>query len=110
MGKANVIHNSDVAVISKTVSKTKKRSSIKRSCDVVLLNDDYTTMDFVVSILETIFGHSPAQATAIMLNVHKKGRGLAGSYSRDIAEAKVSKVHALAQAAGYPLKAIIEER
>ncbi len=76
---------------------------------VLLLNDDYTTMDFVVRILEVVFHKSPPEATRIMLSVHKKGMGVCGVYTRDIAETKVSAVHGLARGKGYPLKCIMEK-
>lgn len=76
---------------------------------VLLLNDDYTTMDFVVQVLETIFHKSPPEATRIMLHVHKKGVGLCGVYARDIAETKVETVHGLARGKGFPLMCIMEK-
>lgn len=76
---------------------------------VLLLNDDYTTMDFVVSVLETIFKKSPAESVRIMLEVHHKGFGVCGVFPKQIAETKVSMVHNRAQAEGYPLRCSIEE-
>ncbi len=76
---------------------------------VFLLNDDYTTMDFVVGILETVFHKPPAEAVRIMLHVHKKGQGLCGIYTRDIAETKMVSVHELARENGFPLKCVIEK-
>ncbi|MCB0334655.1 MAG: ATP-dependent Clp protease adapter ClpS [Bdellovibrionales bacterium] len=76
---------------------------------VLLLNDDYTTMDFVVSILETVFSKSPAEAVRIMLSVHNKGRGLCGLFPKQIAEAKLQTVHAKAKAQGHPLRCVMEE-
>jgi len=76
---------------------------------VLLLNDDYTTMDFVIQILETVFHKPPAEATQIMLNVHKKGMGVCGVYTRDIAETKISVVHELARGRGFPLMCIMEK-
>lgn len=75
---------------------------------VYLLNDDYTTMDFVVHILMTIFDKSKVEATAIMLHVHRHGKGLAGIYPKEIAETKVYQVESLARANGFPLKCVIE--
>ncbi len=76
---------------------------------VLLLNDDYTTMDFVVHILESIFHKSPVEAVQIMLHVHKKGSGVAGIYTKDIAETKINIVHELAHQNGFPLKCIMEK-
>ena len=77
--------------------------------NVVLLNDDYTTMEFVLEILETLFQKSPAEAFGIMMHVHRNGRGLAGVYTWEVAETKAEKVAELAAEAGYPLRATIEE-
>ena len=76
---------------------------------VFLLNDDYTTMDFVVQILQTIFHKSSVEATRIMLHVHKKGKGLAGVYSREIAETKIDTVHSMAREHEFPLKCSMEK-
>ena len=75
---------------------------------VILLNDDYTTMEFVVMILETVFLKSAADAQTIMLSVHEKGSGIAGIYSREIAETKVVTVHHYAKQNEYPLKCVME--
>ncbi|GAB6183411.1 ATP-dependent Clp protease adapter ClpS [Thermodesulfovibrio hydrogeniphilus] len=76
---------------------------------VYLLNDDYTTMDFVVHVLMTIFDKSKIEATSIMLHVHRNGKGLAGIYPKEIAETKVYQVEKLARSRGFPLKCIIEK-
>jgi ATP-dependent Clp protease adaptor protein ClpS len=76
---------------------------------VVLLNDDYTTMDFVVRILESVFQKSPAEAYRVMMQVHRNGRGIAGVYSWEVAETKANTVASLASAAGFPLRAAVEE-
>jgi ATP-dependent Clp protease adaptor protein ClpS len=76
---------------------------------VVLLNDDYTTMEFVVHVLETVFQKSPAEAHRIMMQVHLNGRGVAGIYPWEVAETKADKVSSLGSGAGYPLRATIEE-
>ncbi len=75
---------------------------------VLLHNDDYTTMEFVVEILEEIFHKTPAEATAIMLNVHNKGVGVCGVYPAEIAETKIDQVHNRARKAGFPLLATME--
>jgi ATP-dependent Clp protease adaptor protein ClpS len=76
---------------------------------VILLNDDYTTMEFVVAVIVTVFHKGLAEATLIMQEVHKKGRGAVGVYPFDIATTKVDQVHTLAQGNGYPLKCIMEK-
>ena len=76
---------------------------------VVLLNDDYTTMDFVIRVLETVFQKSPAEAYRVMMHVHVNGRGVAGVYPFEIAETKVDTVASMARDEGFPLKATIEE-
>ena len=76
---------------------------------VVLLNDDYTTMEFVIHVLEAIFQKSPAEAYQIMMHVHVNGRGIAGTYPWEVAETKVDAVITQARGAGYPLKAVTEE-
>ncbi|WP_419787742.1 ATP-dependent Clp protease adapter ClpS [Pseudodesulfovibrio sp.] len=75
---------------------------------VLLHNDDYTTMDFVVEVLIRIFRKNEAQATAIMLSVHNQGYGVCGVYTAEVAETKVDLVHKLAKSAGYPLKCSME--
>jgi len=76
---------------------------------VLLHNDNYTSMDFVVIILEKVFGKSTAQATRIMLQVHHDGVGVAGVYTREIAETKISLVHDLARKNEFPLKCTLEK-
>lgn len=76
---------------------------------VILLNDDYTTMDFVVSVLETVFYKTPAEAYRIMMHVHTQGKGLCGVYPFEVAETKVDIVHDLARQSGFPLRASLEE-
>jgi ATP-dependent Clp protease adaptor protein ClpS len=75
---------------------------------VILLNDDYTTMDFVMQVLESVFEKSPAEAYQIMMHVHTNGRGLAGVYPWEVAETKAETVISLAREAGYPLQAVVE--
>ncbi len=75
---------------------------------VVLLNDDYTPMEFVVHILEMFFGMNREKATQIMLNVHTKGKGICGVYPRDIAETKVAQVNDYSSQNDHPLKCTME--
>ncbi len=76
---------------------------------VVLLNDDYTPMQFVVDVLERLFQKSPAEAHRIMMQVHLGGRGVAGVYPWEVAETKVDTLQSRAREAGYPLQATIED-
>ncbi len=76
---------------------------------VLLLNDDYTTMEFVVHVLMHVFHKSVEQATQIMLNVHKRGIGLCGIYTYEVAETKVGTVTRLARENGHPLKCTMEK-
>ena len=75
---------------------------------VVLLNDDYTTMEFVIHVLEEVFQKSPAESYQIMMHVHVNGRGIAGVYPWEVAETKVETVKSMAKDAGFPLRAVIE--
>jgi ATP-dependent Clp protease adaptor protein ClpS len=91
-------------VLEKTRTKVTRPDLYK----VILLNDDYTTMDFVVDVLETVFLKRPAEAYHIMMLVHTQGRGLCGIYPYEIAETKVSAVQSLARQRGFPLQAMLE--
>ncbi|MGH7893827.1 MAG: ATP-dependent Clp protease adapter ClpS [Candidatus Binatia bacterium] len=93
------------------VTRTKRKENVQRPkrYRVLLHNDDYTTMEFVVFVLMTVFHHDEAQATEIMLHVHKNGIGVAGVYPREIAEARVSQVDQLAKAHEFPLRTSMEE-
>lgn len=76
---------------------------------IFLLNDDYTSMDFVVYILEGVFHKPPVEATQIMLHVHKNGKGLAGVYTREIAETKMAAVIEISRKRGFPLQCTMEK-
>ncbi|MBE6441626.1 MAG: ATP-dependent Clp protease adapter ClpS [Desulfovibrio desulfuricans] len=76
---------------------------------VLLHNDDYTSMEFVVSVLCNVFHKTAEEATAIMLTVHRSGVGLCGVYTQEVAEGKVRRVRNLARAAGFPLKCTMEK-
>jgi ATP-dependent Clp protease adaptor protein ClpS len=89
---------------------TNHRIDVKepKAYNVVLYNDNYTTMEFVVFILETVFHHPKDVAQKIMLDVHSKGKGIAGIYTRDIAETKVFQTMTIAREHNYPLKCVAE--
>ena len=76
---------------------------------VILMNDDFTTMEFVLETVEKVFQKSPEAAASIMLEVHNKGRGVAGTYVHDIARTKAERVMHLAFKENFPLKCILEE-
>lgn len=88
---------------TKKDTRSKSGNSPPRMFKVIILNDDFTPMEFVIDILEGIFKKSHAEAATIALNVHEKGSGIAGTYTRDIAETKTEKAIARARAAGHPL-------
>ncbi len=98
---------------NQTGGEVKERPQIKKKeptlYKVVLLNDDYTTMEFVIHVLETVFQKSPAEAFRIMMHVHLNGKGIAGVYPWEIAETKVDTVTAMARQSEFPLRAAIEE-
>lgn len=94
---------------TETITKDRTRVEHPKQYKVLLLNDDYTPMDFVVSILESIFQKSPPEAVKIMLAVHHQGVGVCGTYAKQIAETKVHLVHEQARAHGHPLKCSMEE-
>jgi ATP-dependent Clp protease adaptor protein ClpS len=91
-------------VLERTRQETKKPDMFK----VLLLNDDYTTMDFVIEILEEVFHKSPAEAYRIMMAVHTQGKGLCGIYPHEVAETKVASVVERARSNGFPLLAAME--
>lgn len=88
---------------------TRSKNDLPPMYKVILHNDDYTSMEFVVEILVTIFGKSLEKATQIMLNVHNKGKEICGLYPRQIAETKIETVHNLAASKGFPLKSTMEK-
>lgn len=76
---------------------------------VLIHNDDFTSMEFVVFVLQTVFGHGETEAVQIMLKVHKEGVGVAGLYTFEVAEMKAARVTTLAQANEFPLLCTVEE-
>ncbi|MCD6525825.1 MAG: ATP-dependent Clp protease adaptor ClpS [Desulfuromonas sp.] len=77
--------------------------------NVIMHNDDYTTMEFVIEALESIFRKQPTDATRIMLTIHHKGQAICGTYPYEIAETKVEQTHLRAKNAGHPLRCSIEK-
>ena len=97
--------NAQSQVVLETRPRTKKPSMYK----VIMLNDDYTPMEFVVYVLQRFFSMSGDQATAIMLNVHQRGVGVCGVYSYEVAEAKATQVMDYARQNEHPLQLQIEK-
>jgi ATP-dependent Clp protease adaptor protein ClpS len=101
--------------MASTNSETKGKTASKFKDDnpsmyrVILHNDDYTTMDFVVEILINVFRKSLEKATQIMLNIHNKGKEVCGIYPRQIAETKIEIVHNLSVNKGFPLRSTMEK-
>ena len=105
MGNKKLDKKSDIGIIDRQDRKIQKPKKFK----VVMLNDDYTPMNIVVLLLQQIFKKSSAEATRLMLDVHQKGRGIAGVYTREIAETKSAIANATAREMGYPFKTQVEE-
>ncbi len=102
-------YDNDTDLDRGTITETEKKLKKPPLYKVLLHNDDYTTMEFVIYILQSIFHHPPTKATQIMLHVHRRGLGVAGVYTYEIAEAKVNQVHELAKKYEFPLKCSMEE-
>ena len=96
----------DESVVSDTDTTRPKPPSMYK---VILLNDDYTPMEFVVDVIQRFFGRSREQATQIMLKVHTEGAGVCGVYPHDIAETKVNQVLDYAREHQHPLQCVMEE-
>jgi ATP-dependent Clp protease adaptor protein ClpS len=90
-------------------AKKKRKAAEPEKFRVIMLNDDYTTMDFVVDILMAIFHKSADDASRIMLDIHRTGRGTAGIYPFDIAQTKAEQAHAIARQHEFPLRCLVEK-
>ena len=90
-------------------TKQRPKSARPARFKVILYNDDYTPMEFVVQVLEKLFGKSPSAATQIMLQIHKGGMGVAGVYVLEVAETKSVAVQRMAEERGYPLRCGVEK-
>lgn len=95
----------DTEVVTESETKVKE----PRMYQVILLNDDYTPMEFVIWLIEMVFSKSKEVATQLMWDVHKKGRGICGVYTYDVARTKVYQAKELAQKHQHPLECIMEE-
>ncbi len=105
LGMTTDKHKTGGAVLERQQDKT----ATPKQYRVLLLNDDYTTMEFVVAVLEEVFHKSPAEAFRLMMQVHTQGRAVCGTYTYEVAETKVSTVRDRAAHEGFPLQANIEE-
>ena len=99
----------DPGLQQETIARTRDEVTEPPLYRVILLNDDYTTMEFVVEILMLIFNKAPEDAARIMLNVHHNGIGVCGVYTFEVAETKVDAVHSIAREKGFPLKCSMEK-
>jgi ATP-dependent Clp protease adaptor protein ClpS len=90
-------------------TKQEKKLQEPEEFRVILLNDHYTTMDFVVDVLILVFHKDEYDANRIMMDVHRKGRGIVGVYPWDVAQTKAEQVHVLARENDFPLRCIIEK-
>ena len=108
--KTGPSHDGGVAteVDQKVDTRTKKKLQRPKLYKVLLLNDDYTTMEFVVALLIHVFHHDEATANAIMLHIHQSGVGIAGVFTFEVAETKVAMVMELAEKAEFPLQCTLE--
>ncbi len=105
MGSERKLGNTDDLVVEEARPKVKRPPLYK----VILLNDDYTPMEFVVQVLETFFGMGREKATQIMLHVHTRGKGVCGVFTREVAETKVAQVNEYSRRHQHPLLCTMEE-
>lgn len=94
---------------SKVIERTFIKTKLPKKYKVIMYNDDFTTMEFVVAILNIIFNKSYEEANKIMMEVHKMGKGIAGVYAYDIAITKCNKAMLMAKEEGFPFKLTVEE-
>lgn len=94
---------------ARTRTRQQTRQQVPALFRVLMHNDDYTTMEFVVQVLEAVFHKGPTDANRIMLSVHTRGVGVCGTFPYEIAETKVAKVHSMAREEGFPLRCSLEE-
>ena len=104
------LNSSEKKTESDVVTKDKAELKEPELHKVILLNDDFTPMDFVTEVLRNVFHHNAQEANEIMLDVHEKGAGVAGVYTFGVAETKTYVVHNQAQKNQFPLKCIIEKQ
>ena len=101
-------HDDDRQPGGEVIERTRDKTVTPKLYRVLLLNDDYTTMEFVVAVIEEVFRKTPAEAFRLMMQVHTQGREVCGAYTYEVAETKVDTVRQLAERGGFPLQAAIE--
>ncbi|MCY4634440.1 MAG: ATP-dependent Clp protease adaptor ClpS [Acidobacteria bacterium] len=101
-------HDDDRQSGGEVLERTRDKTVTPKLYRVLLLNDDYTTMEFVVAVIEEVFRKTPAEAFRLMMQVHTEGRAVCGAYTYEVAETKVDTVRQLAERGGFPLQAAIE--
>jgi ATP-dependent Clp protease adaptor protein ClpS len=106
---SNRAHDPDAGTVGQVVTRTREKTQKPSMYKVLLLNDDYTPMEFVVHVLERFFGKSQEDATRIMLHVHNHGVGICGVYTYAIAETKVTQVVDFARQHQHPLQCTMEK-
>lgn len=94
---------------SDVITQSEQKVDVPKRYKVVILNDDYTSMEFVVYVLEKVFNKTPQAAVALMMAIHESGSGIAGVYSFEVAEMKVAIVTEMARSEEYPLRCYLEE-
>lgn len=104
----HVISDPMTDTIKTPTASTKPKLEKPRKYKVVLLNDDFTSVDFVIKVLIELFNKSASEAEQIMLDIHNNGKGIAGTYSREVAETKISYVAQAARHYQFPFRAILE--
>ena len=109
MGSKNGASPGEQVTVTPVLKKQSNKLERPRFYQVVLLNDDYTPMDFVIEILVRFFSMEESQATSVMFDVHKRGKGVCGIYTRDLAETKVKQVNDYARHYEYPLMCQMEQ-
>lgn len=106
-GKQDPIHSGH-STGTDVITRQDQKTVLPRRYKVILLNDNYTSMEFVVLVLRSVFHKAQSEAETIMLSVHEKGAGVAGVYTKEIAETKVALVHHLARQNEFPLRCTME--
>jgi len=108
MTKDKIKLNTNPEESSETGLAEKVKVTPPKRFAVVLINDDYTTMEFVIDVLQRFFSKNPQEAHALMLEIHHKGKAACGVYTYEVAESKAQKVSSYARQKGHPLKPVVE--